>query len=95
MKTVTVWSAQGANTSTSIATAGLSPAQITIWAVSGTPDGTVKIFNDAGGGAPLLLLKTYATPTTAKTFIGPCGPNLVVTLTGNTTGTVGLTAVLP
>lgn len=93
-KVVTVWAAQATNTSTSVSSEGYQTAQVTVWAVSGSPDGTVRIYSQAPSGAPLVLLATYATPSAAKTFRGPAGVGIVVTLTENTTGTVGAVAVL-
>lgn len=89
-----IWTAQATNTSKSVQTAGYGEAQITVWAASGSPDGTVSIYNAPPSPAPLVLLATYATPTTAKTFRGPAGTTLIVALSGNTTGTVGAVAVL-
>lgn len=93
-RTATIWTAQATNTSASLDTAGYNEAQITIWAASGSPDGTVRIYYQPPNGAPLVLLATYATPTTAKTFRGPAGITLVFALTGMSTGTVGTVAVL-
>ena len=93
-KVVTVWTAQAANISSTVLTDGYQTAQVTIWAKSGSPDGTVKVYSQAPAGAPLVPLATYATPTTAKTFRGPAGISIVVALSGNTTGTVGAVAVL-
>ena len=93
-KVVTVWTGQATNTSTAVASDGYQTAQVTIWAKTGSPDGTVRIYSQAPSGAPLVLLATYATPTTAKTFRGPAGTGIVVALSGNTTGTVGAVAVL-
>ncbi len=88
-----IWTAQATNTAKTIQTAGYGEAQVVVWAASGTPNGTVSIY-DATPGAPLVLLATYATPTTAKKFRGPAGTTLVVALSGNSTGTVGAVAVL-
>ena len=93
-KVVTVWTAQATNVSTAVDTAGYQTAQVTVWAVSGSPDGTVRVYSQAPAGAPLVLLATYATPTAAKTFRGPAGSGIVIALSGNTTGTVGAVAVL-
>ena len=93
-KVVTVWTGQATNISTAVASDGYQTAQVTIWAKSGAPDGTVRVYSQAPAGAPLVLLATYATPTTAKTFRGPAGTGIVVALSGNTTGTVGAVAVL-
>lgn len=89
-----IWTAQTAPAAVAIPTDGYQTAQVTIWVVSGSPDGTVTIYSQPPGGAPLVALKTYATPTTAKTFRGPAGTGLVVALSGNTTGAVGAIAVL-
>ncbi len=91
---VLVWAAQATSTSKAVDTTGYGEAQVTIWAVSGSPDGTVRIYYQPPNGAPLVLLSTYATPTTAKTFRGPAGITLVFALTGMSTGTVGAVAVL-
>ncbi len=93
-KVVTVWTAQATNTSTTVLTDGYQTAQVTIWAASGSPDGTARVYLVPPAGAPLVLLATYATPTTAKTFRGPAGTSLVLALSGMTTGTVGCVAVL-
>lgn len=89
-----IWTAQATNTAKTIQTAGYGEASVTIWAASGTPNGTVSIYSQAPNGAPLVLLATYATPTTAKTFRGPVVTAIVVALSGNSTGTVGAVAVL-
>lgn len=89
-----IWTAQATNTAKTIQTDGYGEAQVTVWAASGTPDGTVSIYNAPPSPAPLVLLATYATPTTAKTIRGPAGMTLVVALSGNSTGTVGAVAVL-
>lgn len=93
-KVVTVWTAQATNTSTTVLTDGYQTAQVTFWAKSGSPDGTAKVYNVPPNGAPLVLLATYATPTTAKTFRGPAGTSLVLALSGMSTGTVGAVVVL-
>ena len=93
-KVVTVWTGQATNTSTAVASDGYQTAQVTIWAKTGSPDGTVKVYSQAPAGAPLVLLATYATPTTAKTFRGPAGTSLVLALSGMSTGTVGAVVVL-
>lgn len=93
-KVVTVWTGQATNTSTTVLTDGYATAQVTIWAKSGSPDGTAKVYLVPPNGAPLVLLATYATPTTAKTFRGPAGTSLVLALSGMTTGTVGAVVVL-
>ena len=89
-----IWTAQATNTSKAVQTAGYGEAQVTIWAASGSPDGTVSIYNAPPAPAPLVLLATYATPTTAKTFRGPAGTTIIIALSGNSTGTVGAVAVL-
>ena len=89
-----IWTAQATNASKAVQTAGYGEAQVTVWAASGSPDGTVSIYNAPPAPAPLVLLATYATPTTAKTFRGPAGTTIIVALSGNTTGTVGAVAVL-
>lgn len=93
-KAVSVWAAQATDTSTTVTSDGYQTAQVTVWAVSGSPDGTVRIYSRAPSGAPLVLLATYATPTAAKTFRGPAGVGIVVALSGNSTGTVGAVVVL-
>lgn len=93
-KVVTVWTAQATNTSATVLTDGYQTAQVTIWAASGSPNGTAKVYLVPPNGAPLVLLAAYATPTTAKTFRGPTGTSLVLALTGMSTGTVGAVVVL-
>jgi len=93
-KVVTVWTGQATNVSTAVASDGYQTAQVTFWAKSGSPDGTAKVYLVPPNGAPLVLLATYATPTTAKTFRGPAGTSLVLALSGMTTGTVGAVVVL-
>lgn len=93
-KVATVWTAQATNTSTTVLTDGYQTAQVTIWAASGSPDGTARVYLVPPNGAPLVLLATYATPTTAKTFRGPVGTSLVLALSGMSTGTVGASVVL-
>lgn len=61
--------------------------QVTLAAASGTPDGTVTIYTIAPTGDQIAM-STYATPTTAKTFVGECQTKLLINLSGNTTGTV-------
>ena len=85
--------AQGTDTSASVDATGFKSAVVTVWAASGSPDGTVRIYS-APPGAPLVLLATYATPSAAKSFRGPVDAGVVVTLTGNTTGKVSVVAVL-
>ena len=91
---VPVWADNGTNASTTVNTQGYKTAQVTIWASTGSPDGTVTISYVPPGGGPWVTLKTYATPTTAKTFAGPAGSTLGLALTGNTTGKVSVTVVL-
>ncbi len=93
-KVVTVWTAQATNTSSTVVTDGYQTAQVTFWGASGSPDGTARVYLVPPNGAPLVLLATYATPSTAKTFRGPAGTSLVLALSGMTTGTVGATVVL-
>lgn len=93
-KVESIWTAQATNTAKAVQTAGYGEAQVTVWAASGTPDGTVSIYNAPPLGAPLVFLASYPTPTAAKTFRGPAGTTLIVALSGNTTGTVGAVAVL-
>lgn len=93
-KVVTVWTGQATNISTTVLTDGYATAQVTFWAASGSPDGTARVYLVPPNGAPLVLLATYATPTTAKTLRGPAGTSLVLALSGMTTGTVGAVVVL-
>lgn len=93
-KVVTVFNGQATSKSTVVDTAGYAEAQVTVWGASGSPDGTVTVYHSTPSGAPLVALATYATPSAAKTFRGPVGTAIVVTLTGNTTGTVSVVAVL-
>jgi hypothetical protein len=94
----TIWTAQAANTSKLLSTAGYGEAQVTVAVMSGSPDGTVTIYYQPPNGLPLVSVisttpSTWA-GTTAKTFRGPAGTALLVVLSGNTTGTVGAVAVL-
>ena len=63
-----------------------------------TPDGTVTVYdvpNVVDEQAKPVLLFTYATPTTTKTYVGPCGGGLKVVLASNTNaGTVDVEVVL-
>lgn len=93
-KVVPIWAAQAAPASTIIDTVGYQTAQVTIWAASGSPDGTVTIYLVPPGNAGFITLATYATPSAAKTFRGPAGVTLAIALAGNTTGTVGVNVVL-
>lgn len=92
-KVSTVWAAQTLNVQSEVDTTGYKTAQVTISAVSGSPDGTATIYYVAPNGERTLL-KSYATPTTAKTYAGQCGTKLVLALTGNSTGAVGAVVVL-
>lgn len=93
-KVVTVFSGQDVPKSVAVDTTGYQTALVTIWAASGTPNGTVTIYSAPPNGAPLVSLTSYATPTTAKTFRGPVGAGLVIVLAGNSTGTVSTSVVL-
>jgi hypothetical protein len=93
-KIVWVWTAQGTPAQTTVDTSGFQTAQVSIWAASGSPDGTVTIYLVPPGNAQLVTLATYATPTTVKTFRGPAGSTLAIALAGNTTGTVAANVVL-
>lgn len=93
-KVVWVWTAQATPAQTTLDTVGYQTAQITIYAASGSPDGTVTIYLVPPGGGALVSLATYATPSTPKTFRGPVGTALAIALTANTTGTVAVNAVL-
>jgi len=93
-KVVPIWAAQTAPAQTIVDTSGYQTAQVTIWAASGSPDGTVTIYLVPPGNAPLMALTSYATPSSVKTFRGPAGTRLAVALTGNTTGTVAAYVVL-
>lgn len=91
---VQVWTAQDTNVTTTVATQGFKTAQVTIWAASGSPDGTVTIYYVPPNGGQWVTLKTYATPSAAKTFAGPVGTTLALALSGNSTGTVSANVVL-
>lgn len=88
-----IWTAQAANVATPVDVSTYQSGQVVVWAASGTPDGTVTIY-DTTPGAPSVKLAEYPTPTAAKKFRGPVGVSLLVVLSGNTTGTVGAVAVL-
>ncbi|MFZ2908006.1 MAG: hypothetical protein WA014_02570 [Minisyncoccia bacterium] len=94
-----IWSAQAANASKLLSTAGFGEAQVTVAVMSGSPDGTVTIYYQPPNGLPLVSVASttpsaWTAGTTAKTFRGPAGTALLVVLSGNTTGTVGAVAVL-
>lgn len=93
-KIIPIWAAQTAPAQTVVDTSGYQTAQVSIWAASGSPDGTVTIYLVPPGDGPLMALASYATPTTVKTFRGPAGVRLAVALTGNSTGTVAAYMVL-
>ena len=93
-KVVTVFSGQDVPKSVAVDTTGYQTALVTIWAASGTPNGTVTIYSQPPLGAPPVALATYATPTTAKTFRGPVGASIVVSITGLSSGTISAVAVL-
>lgn len=93
-KVVSVLAGQADDTSVTVDTAGYSEAQVTIWASSGSPDGTVTIYHVTPLGAPLKELASYATPTVPKTLRGPVGVAIVVALTGMSVGEVSAVAVL-
>lgn len=65
---------------------------------TGGPDGTVTVYdvpNVVEEQAKPVLLFTYATPTTTKTYVGPCGGGLKFVLASNTNGaTVDVEVVL-
>ena len=87
----------GTNGTYFINTNNYKSANVTVVAASGTPDGTVTIYTVPGGVDDVskrVQVEQYATPTTAKAYIGPCQGGLVITLTGNTTGTVSVTGSL-
>lgn len=88
-----VWTDQATNASTTIDTSQAREAQVTVWGSSGSPDGTVKVFVISPDGQ-WVLVSTYATPTTAKTYRGPTGTRLGFSLTGNTTGRVSVAVLL-
>ncbi len=93
-KVVPIWAAQATPAQTIVDTTGYQTAQVTIYATSGSPNGTVTLYLVPPGNPGLVTLATYATPTTPKTFRGPAGITLAIALTGNTTGTVGVNVVL-
>lgn len=93
----TAFANTGTNGTYFINTNNYKSANVTVVAASGTPDGTVTIYTVPGGVddvAKRVQVEQYATPTTAKAYIGPCQGGLVITLTGNTTGTVSVTGSL-
>lgn len=56
--------------------------------VSGaSPDGTLTVYVESVKGERVAVA-TYATPSTAKTWIGPTGYRLTLALTGMSTGSV-------
>lgn len=88
---VTPLDAATANTSQTIDTSTYKEAVVTISGASA--DGTVTVYVESSKGARVAVA-TYATPSTAKTFIGPTGYRLTVTLTGMSTGTATCTVGL-
>ena len=88
-----VWSAQTTDATEVIETRDASVAQVTIWAASGSPDGTVTIYK-SDSNAPEVKLAEYAKPTSAKCLSGPVGMRLRIALTGMSTGAVGVKVVL-
>lgn len=89
-----LWDNQATNTTTFFPISGGDELQVTVIGNS-TPDGTVTIYTcPQRVVASCVVVSTYATPTTAKTFVGTSQPFVYVTLTGNTTGNVDLLVVL-
>lgn len=90
-----VFTAQGTDTSVYVDARGYNSAIVTIWAASGSPNGSVVVYKDDGSDAPLVEHGRYATPSTAKAFVCyPLGRGMRFVLTGNSTGTVGTKVVL-
>ena len=87
-------SASGANQVVSVDSASYKTAQVTVWAASGSPDGTVTIYVRASPIAARRQVAQYATPTVAKTFMGAAGGVLEVELTANTVGTITVVGIL-
>lgn len=93
----TAFNNTGTNGTYFINTANYKSANITVLAASGSPNGTVTVYTVPGGVddvAKRVQVEQYATPTTAKAYIGPTQGGLVITLTGNSTGTVSVTGSL-
>ena len=89
-----VWDNQPTNATIFVPTPSGNEAQVTIIGNS-TPDGTVTVYTCPNRStAGCVAVATYATPTTAKTYFGTSSPQLYVTLTGNTTGSVDVLLVL-
>lgn len=89
-----LWDNQPTNTTTWFPTSGGTELQVSVIGNS-TPDGTVTIYTcPQRVVASCVVVATYATPTTAKTYVGTSTPFVYVTLTGNSTGNVDLLVVL-
>lgn len=94
MKVVIPFDNSGDDANVEIDTELYSMATVTIAASSGSPDGTVTVYDVSPLGAYSDALATYATPTTPKTFRGPAGYKLAVRLAGNSTGTISVSVML-
>ena len=77
----------GDDASHTIDVSEFSTGAVTIAANTGSPDGTVTIYDTSPGG-DLIAVGTYATPSTPKKWSGPVFSKLTIVLSGNTTGTV-------
>lgn len=60
---------------------------VTVAANTGSPDGTVTIY-DTSPGNDLIAVATYATPSAPRKWSGPVFSKLTIVLSGNTTGTI-------
>jgi hypothetical protein len=84
-----------ANGTWTYGTSNSDMAQVTIWASTGSPDGTVTVYTRTGTGtATRVQVAQYATPTsTAKTYSGETQAHLDVVVTGLSTGTISFEVV--
>ena len=62
-------------------------AAVTIAANTGSPDGTVVVYDQSPGG-DLVAVATYATPSLPRKWTGSAWSKLLFVLSGNTTGTI-------
>lgn len=94
VSSVRLWTAQATNTTTFQPTPSGAEVQVTVVGNS-TPDGTVTTYTcPTRATAGCVAVATYATPTTARTYVGTSSPFLYVTLTGNTTGNVDVYVIV-
>lgn len=92
-KNVSVLAATSTNQEVVVNTEGYNTAVVSVSGASAT--GTVTVYVAPSASSPQrTAVATYATPSTTKTYRGPTSGALVVALTGNTTGTATVTAVL-